>query len=112
MKLLTKALEAQLPPIFAQDGKGDDAIVYAKFFHCLSGKYWYATEYDAENREFFGWVYSGQFSELGYFSLTEMEQTRIKGIPTERDLYFKPCTLREIKQGHGIAVEDAAEVTQ
>ena len=101
MKLLTKALEAQLPAIYSQDGKDDDAtIVYAKFFHCLSGKYWYATEYDPECREFFGWVYSPPFSELGSFSLTEMEETRVRGVPMERDLYFTPCTLAEVKARH------------
>lgn len=110
MKLLTKALAAKIPALYAQDGKGDDAIVYAKFFHCLSGMYWYATEYSPEDRLFFGWVYS-QSPELGYFSLDEFEQTRIKGIPMERDLHFTPCTLREVKRSHGIEVDDPAEVT-
>lgn len=100
MKLLTKALAAKLPALYSQDGKGDEAIVYAKFFHCLSGKYWYATEYDPEDRRFFGWVYAGQDSELGYFSLDELEATRVKGIPMERDLHFDPTPLGEVKASH------------
>ena len=31
MKLLTKELQKKLPPLYSQDGKGDDAIAYAKF---------------------------------------------------------------------------------
>ena len=35
MKLLTKELQKKLPPLYSQDGKGDDAIAYAKFFCIL-----------------------------------------------------------------------------
>ncbi len=30
--LLTKALREQLPPLYTQDEKADDAIAYVKFF--------------------------------------------------------------------------------
>ena len=33
MKLLTKELEKKLPALYAQDGKGDKATAYVKFFY-------------------------------------------------------------------------------
>ena len=101
-KLLTKALEKKLPPLYAQEKKGDNAIAYAKFFSPYSNWTWYATEYDPETRTFFGLIF-GLETELGYFSLDEMEEVRgpagAQGI--ERDAYYKPQTLGEIRRKHG-----------
>jgi len=97
MKLLTKAIEKALPPLYSQDDKGDDAVAYAKFFHPASSWTWYATEYDPESRVFFGLVI-GFETELGYFSLDELESVRVRGLGIERDLYFKPTTLGEIRR--------------
>jgi hypothetical protein len=37
-------------------------------------------------------------AELGYFSLSELESVRGPwGLPIERDLWFKPCPLSEVK---------------
>jgi Protein of unknown function (DUF2958) len=48
---------------------------------------------------FFGYVI-GQEAELGYFSLSELEQIRGRfGLPVERDLSFKPCRLSKITSG-------------
>jgi|GEM_PF-515431 len=100
MKLLTKAIEKKLPPLYAQDGKGDEAIAYAKFFTPDSDWTWYATEYDPKTRTFFGLVF-GMEAELGTFSLDELEQTTgPMGLHIERDMYFKPQTLREIREKH------------
>ena len=39
----------------------------------------------------------GQFKELGYVSLKELEEVRgPMGLPIERDLYWQPKTLEEI----------------
>ena len=93
MKLLTKALREQLPPLYAQDGRGGKAIVYVKYF--IAGWTWYATEYDGDDT-FFGLVI-GHEKELGYFSLSELQQVKgPMGLPIERDLYFKPTPLEEI----------------
>ena len=47
---------------------------------------------------FFGAV-SGIEFELGYFSLSELEQTTGPlGLHIERDLYFKPTPLSEIRK--------------
>ena len=46
MKLITKELEKKLPSLYAQDGKGDEAIAYAKFFDPCGSWNLYVTEYD------------------------------------------------------------------
>jgi hypothetical protein len=96
MKLLTEELRRQLPPLYGQDGKGGDAIAYARFF-CPWGSWsWHATEFSPDEGRFFGLV-DGQFKELGYFSLSELESaTGPMGFHIERDLHWKPTKLRDI----------------
>lgn len=97
MQLMTKETERQLPALYAQDGKGDDAIAYVKFFTPDSNWTWYATEYDPETGEFFGLVH-GLETELGYFHLSELEKSRGPlGLPIERDLHFQPTKLAEVR---------------
>ena len=96
MKLLTKELEAKLPPLYSQDGKGDEAIALVKFFTPDSSWTWYATEYDPNERVFFGLV-DGLEKELGYFSLDELESVRGPlGLRIERDIYFEPTRIKEL----------------
>lgn len=59
----------------------------------------YASEFDG-NDTFFGLV-SGFEVELGYFSLSELEEARdALGLPIERDLHFQPKSLRELMEVH------------
>lgn len=96
MKLLTKELEAKLPPLYANDGKGDEAIALVKFFTPDSSWTWYATEYDPKERVFFGLV-DGLEKELGYFSLDELESVKGPlGLRIERDIYFEPTRIKEL----------------
>ena len=96
MKLLTKKLEAKLPPLYSQDGKGHEALALVKFFTPDSSWTWYATEYDPKERVFFGLV-DGFEKELGYFSLDELESVRgALGLAIERDLYFEPTKLKDL----------------
>ena len=98
MKLLTKELLAKLPALYAQEKLGDQAIAHVKFFTPDSGWTWYATEYDPETRQFFGLV-DGLEVELGYFSLDELESVKGPvGLGIERDLYWTPKTIGEIKE--------------
>jgi hypothetical protein len=93
MKLLPNEIREILPPLYAQDGKGGKEIAYVKFF--IGSWTWHATEFDGEDT-FFGLV-EGFEKELGYFSLSEMENTKgPMGLPIERDLHFKPKMLEEI----------------
>jgi len=95
MKLLTAAIKAALHPIGAQDGLGYDAIAHLKLFTPDAQWTWYATEYDPDERVFFGLVL-GLEQELGYFSLDELEAARGPlGLPIERDLHFEPKPLRD-----------------
>jgi hypothetical protein len=104
MKLLSKEIREQLPPLYSQDGKGGKAVVYVKYFTPSSSWTWFATEgesvLDESGKEvdfkFFGLV-EGHEKELGYFVLSELEEVRGPlGLPIERDLHFKPKTLEEI----------------
>lgn len=96
MMLLTKANRKALPALYTQDGKEGDAVAHVKFFTPWTSWTWYATEFDGEDT-FFGWV-EGQESEYGYFSLSELESVRGRfGLKIERDLYWTPDTLKNIK---------------
>jgi hypothetical protein len=95
MKLLTKAIKAQLPNLYATEGQMLDAVARVKFFTPNSTWTWYAAEFDGKDT-FYGLVV-GHYIELGLFSLSEL---RLAGKLIERDLYFKPTTLRELKAYH------------
>ena len=101
MKLLTKEIEQKLPQLLSQDGN-PDARVYVKFFSPLHRWTWYATEYDPEQRLFFGYVESGidsSFDELAYFSLDELQEVKLPfGLGIERDIHWNDqTTLREVQ---------------
>ena len=88
MKLLTKEIQKKLPPLYTNENKSpEDTKIIVKFF-CPWGKWtWYATEWDQEDR-FYGYIV-GDFPELGYFSLRELESVRGPfGLKIERDLYY------------------------
>ena len=118
MKLLTKELKRKIPPLYSQE-EVEDPVVVVKFFHPRSNWTWYAYEASAQwlvgedvvNRalsdpdesgeyqdiKFFGLV-KGHETELGYFSLKELSEVRDGwGLGVERDLYFEPKRLSEIR---------------
>jgi len=97
MKMLTKELAKQLPPLYTNETlPSEDQIAIVKFFDPCSNWTWYATEYDPQDRLFFGWVV-GFEKEWGYFSLDELEQTKNRlGLHLERDLYFKPTAMKNL----------------
>ena len=106
---MTKDLVKRLPALYSQEENPDPMIV-AKFFTPDAGWTWYAIEgspvdedgyYDTDKEKvdflFFGLV-SGIEVELGYFSLSELKTVRgAFGLPVERDLYFEPTRLSEVK---------------
>jgi hypothetical protein len=114
--LLDQATRDQLPPLYTGDEQklGLNALAQAKYFLPGTGWTWYASEgspvdedgfYDTDKPKvdyvFFGFV-SGLEVELGYFSLSELEDLRspFGALPVERDLYFEPKTLRELQELH------------
>jgi hypothetical protein len=103
MKLMTKEVEKKLPALYSQDGKDPkDVKIVVKFFHAASNYTWYATEGSKREDgdwEFFGLV-RGHFAELGYFTLSELQGVRVRGLPVERDMHFGfDRTLAEAKEG-------------
>jgi len=99
LPLLPDEIRAQLPPLYSGEGQGLEAKALVKFFTPDSGWTWYATEFDGEDI-FFGLV-SGFEVELGYFSLSELAEVRGPlGLPIERDMFFKPTSLRELQEQH------------
>ena len=99
MELLGGEQRALLPPLYYNEQIGLEAVAPLKFFTPASSWTWYPTEFDGDDI-FFGLV-SGFEVEMGYFSLSELEGVRDPlGLPIERDLYFEPTTLRELKALH------------
>jgi hypothetical protein len=54
MELLPPELAATLPPLYSQEGRGEEALATVKFFTPWTSWTWYASEYDPEERIFFG----------------------------------------------------------
>ena len=94
MMLLTKEIRKKLPPLYSQEDKGENAIAQVKFFTPDNNWTWYATEFDGKDL-FFGKVI-GFETELGYFSLSELQSTKGPlGLHIERDKFFDPKPLKD-----------------
>ena len=92
---MNEEIRKNLPRLYAQENLGSGAVVHVKYFTPDSDWTFYATEFDGEDI-FFGLV-DGFEKELGYFSLSELKSVRgPMGLPIERDLYWKPKTLKEV----------------
>ena len=91
MKLMTKELEQPFAKVGSQEND-PDPIFLAKFFNPTGAGTWYASEYDPNDRIFFGYVsiFGDWNDEWGSFSLAELEEYRGSfGLGIERDLYFQ-----------------------
>ena len=103
-QLMTKELGVTIPALYAnQNVKDYDSVLApAKLFSPYSNWTWFITEWDRETGECFGLV-QGFETELGYFWLDELAEVTVFGaVPAvERDLYWKPKTLGEIRAGQG-----------
>jgi len=112
-ELLDAETRARLPELYSGEEKGEGVLAQVKFFSPDAGWTWYASEgspvdengyFDTDKEKidflFFGLV-SGFEVEFGYFSLSELESAHGSlGLPIERDLYFEPKSLRELKEWH------------
>ena len=90
MKLMSKELEKRFSQVGSQENVRDPVIV-AKFFNPSGAGTWYATEYDPNDKTFFGYVsiFGDWNDEWGYFSLAELESyVGPWGLGIERDLYW------------------------
>jgi len=112
--LLPDTLKERMPPLYSQEEVADP-MVHCKFFDPVGSWTWYATEgspvdedgyYDTNKPKvdylFFGLVV-GFAAELGHFSLEELKTVKeglrgIRALPIERDVYFRPQRLSEIRR--------------
>jgi len=99
--LMTRELGDTIPALYANENvKNHDSVVaHAKLFSPYCNWTWYITEWQAETGLCFGLV-EGFETELGYFHLDELAEVTVFGsVPAvERDLYWKPETLGEIRR--------------
>jgi len=95
MTLLPDEIKRKLPPLYSQENV-KDPIAQVKCFCPWSSWTWYVTEFDGKD-VFFGKVI-GFETELGYFSLSELENLRgPAGLRIERDIHFQPQPLSQCK---------------
>jgi hypothetical protein len=109
-KLITAAITnaSKKFGLYSQDGKRGQSVVLARFFTPASNMTWYMTEFDPETGDGFG-VVVGQFTELGYFNVNEMQNAKMqsglfRGMQAiERDIHVAPKkqTLIECMKSYG-----------
>lgn len=100
MKLLTKEIIKKLPKLYAtEEIELRDKTVVCKFFCPWSSWTWYVIEMGVEDGETLFWGYVKGFEgEFGYFTLSELESIiHRSGLKIERDRWFDPCKVSEIK---------------
>lgn len=98
MQLMTKKLEERFAQVGSQENV-KDPIVIAKYFDPTGQGTWFATEYNPEDKVFFGYVslFGDWNDEWGSFSLEELENVKGPlGIGIERDLFFEETLSSEI----------------
>ena len=98
--LIPKELLATLPNLYDTTAGGSDPLCQVKLFTPDANWTWYIIEYSQDDKDTcYGYV-QGLEDELGYFSLEEIKGIRSSlGLPVERDIFFEPTLLSEIKAG-------------
>lgn len=97
-QLLPEEIATKLPALYTTEGLGMNAVAQVKFFTPDSSWTWYVVEFDGVDT-CFGLVI-GHVTEMGYFSLAELESVRGPwGLPIERDRYFQPTPLEKLTEG-------------
>lgn len=97
MEFLPPEIASTLPPLYSQEARGEEALALVKFFTPWTSWTWYVSEYDPDERIFFG-VVVGHEREYGHFALDELEAIRGPGdLRVERDLYWTPKPLKECR---------------
>ncbi len=96
MQLITQELERHFRAVGDQDIP--NPIIICKLFNPCGGETWYLTAYYPEKQLAFGYMTGGAVNELGYVSIDELEAIELPlHMKIERDLYFLPCRLDEIR---------------
>jgi len=101
---MTKELEKQFNDLTNYNAPTDEKMVIARFFNPMGAGTWYATEYDAEQKLFFGYVslFNDYNNEWGYFSLDELENIQLPfGMGIERDRFFTQDSIANVCERDG-----------
>jgi hypothetical protein len=96
-KLIPQTLLSDIPDLYETEGKSNP-LCYVKLFTPDSCFTWYIIEFSKNDRNTcYGYV-QGLESELGYFTLEELESVHGPlGLNVERDLNFKPTRFATLK---------------
>lgn len=102
---------ANIPPLYAQDGKGKNAVVWLHYF--AGGSDWFITELDKKENRAFGYVVLNgdvQMSEFGYVDINELLPINLVNL----DLYWSVQTLNQAFQnkGYPMLVQEPIEIYQ
>ena len=97
-KLVLQTLLSDIPDLYATENL-KDPLCCVKLFTPDSNWSWYIIEFSKADRDTcYGYV-QGLESELGYFTLSELEKVHgALGLAVERDLHFTPTLLSTIKK--------------
>ena len=105
MKLMTNEIETTLKPLRYYENSGEKALAAVKFFDPTGSWTWYAAE--GQKQDDGDWLFWGAVDgfefEYGYFTLSELQHAKtgcigLQSLPIERDLYFKPTPLSELRR--------------
>jgi len=96
-KLIPKTLLNDIPDLYETENQ-KDPLCYVKLFTPDSNWTWYIIEFSKSDIDTcYGYV-KGLESELGYFTLAELETVHgALGLGVERDLCFTPTHLSKLK---------------
>ncbi|AQT70093.1 hypothetical protein STSP2_03295 [Anaerohalosphaera lusitana] len=105
MRLLTDEIAAKIPPLYHFEQTGTETVAVVKFFDPVGRWTWYVAEGERQpdgDWLFFGAVDGFDF-EYGYFRLSDLQHakdglTGMMALPIERDLYFTPIPLKELRR--------------
>ena len=96
--LIPKDLLEQIPHLYDTE-RNLNPICHIKLFTPDSVFTWFIIEMSIDEDIAFGYVVSPFESELGYFSLKELESIKgALGLGVERDISFKPSALAIVRK--------------
>jgi hypothetical protein len=107
-QMMTKELSSKIPKLYSQEEVSDPTVV-AHYFTPYGRGDWFVIEWDGEDM-MYGLADLG-YPELGYFSLSELESAYRGSLPlVERDLYWTPVPLSEVRKTRMDSEEDSTPI--
>lgn len=95
-----KDILRRIPKLYATQNQ-KNPMLWVKYFTPWTSWTWYVSEFDGTDT-CFGYVV-GFDSELGYFSLNELEDIEgPNGLHVERDIHWTPKHLYEVMKEHNV----------